>query len=228
MDMASEMDARNVGTYDEYQRTFAENERLRAEVDRLRGVVNDLGEMLGDVRKQRDAATARAEAAKKEVERLRGELRAAHEDNAMGAHSMANTTVEATARAEASEALVAGLRGALEEIGKKLDQYKTHQLGGVGGQTTQACIEATVYHRAPYSIRHDIYAALAITPASAGNRLKAEALRETANELENLRDHIQEHIGPDDARDDIRRICWNRAKDLRAEADRLEKGAANG
>ena len=30
MDMASEMDARNVGTYDEYQRTCAENERLRA------------------------------------------------------------------------------------------------------------------------------------------------------------------------------------------------------
>lgn len=36
-----------------------------------------------------------------------------------------------------------------------------------------------------------------------------------AQELERLRDHIQEYIGPDDARDEIRRICWNRAKDLR-------------
>jgi chromosome segregation ATPase len=37
-----------------------------------------------------------------------------------------------------------------------------------------------------------------------------------AEELEGLRDHIQEYIGPDDARDEIRRICANRIADLRA------------
>lgn len=45
-----------------------------------------------------------------------------------------------------------------------------------------------------------------------------------AEELDRLRDHIQEHVGPDDARDDIRRICANRAKDLRREAEKLRKG----
>jgi len=48
-----------------------------------------------------------------EVARLRAELRATHEDNAMGAHSMANTTVDATARAEAAEGRAAGLYRAL-------------------------------------------------------------------------------------------------------------------
>lgn len=37
-----------------------------------------------------------------------------------------------------------------------------------------------------------------------------------AEELDILRDHIQEYIGPDDARDEIRRICANRIADLRA------------
>lgn len=36
-----------------------------------------------------------------------------------------------------------------------------------------------------------------------------------ADELDMLAAHIQEYIGPDDARDDIRRICRNRAADLR-------------
>jgi len=36
-----------------------------------------------------------------------------------------------------------------------------------------------------------------------------------ADELDMLAAHIQEYIGPDDARDDIRRICRNRAEDLR-------------
>ena len=36
-----------------------------------------------------------------------------------------------------------------------------------------------------------------------------------ADELDLLAAHIQEYIGPDDARDDIRRICLNRAADLR-------------
>ena len=36
-----------------------------------------------------------------------------------------------------------------------------------------------------------------------------------ADELDMLAAHIQQYIGPDDARDDIRRICRNRAEDLR-------------
>jgi hypothetical protein len=45
----------------------------------------------------------------------------------------------------------------------------------------------------------------------------AQQRREAAaEELEMLRDHIQEYIGPDDARDEIRRICANRIADLRA------------
>jgi hypothetical protein len=36
-----------------------------------------------------------------------------------------------------------------------------------------------------------------------------------ADELDMLAAHIQQYISPDDARDDIRRICRNRAADLR-------------
>ncbi len=42
-----------------------------------------------------------------------------------------------------------------------------------------------------------------------------EADLAVADELDMLAAHIQEYIGPDDARDDIRRICRNRAEDLR-------------
>jgi len=55
-------------------------------------------------------------------------------------------------------------------------------------------------------------------------RMKREG---AAVELERLHDHIQEYIGPDGARDEIRRICASRAKDLREEAARL-KGESNG
>ena len=96
----------------------AENRELRAEVERLRGVVNDLGEMLGDVRKQRDAATARAEASEKEaLEYIDYRNQAVISRNAM------------ERRLEAAEALVAGLRGALEEARKdseRLDWLEAH------------------------------------------------------------------------------------------------------
>ena len=107
----------------------------------------------------------------------------------------------ATARAEAAESTVAGLRRALEEIAND----------GVERSRDPRTILART--------------ALAASPDEHERRIKSEALRATAKELEDLRDHIQTEIGPDDARDDIRRVCWNRAKDLREEADRLE--AAN-
>ena len=47
-----------------------------------------------------------------------------------------------------------------------------------------------------------------------------------ADELDMLSAHIQEYIGPDDARDDIRRICRNRAADLRLGAKRGPTAAA--
>ena len=101
-------------------------------------------------------------------------------------------------------ATVAGLRRALEEIDS--------DVAGLGWTKTGRT-------------RGRIDAALAASPDDHARRIKAEALRSTAAALEVLRDHIQTEIGPDDARDDIRRVCLNRAKDLREEADRLE--AAN-
>lgn len=106
---------------------------------------------------------------------------------------------------EAAESTVAGLRRALEEIDS--------DVAGLGWTKTGRT-------------RGRIDTALAASPAEHERRIKAETLRATAKELESLRNHIQTQIGPDDARDDIRRICLNRAKDLREEADRLE--AANG
>lgn len=82
-------------------------QRLLAAESRLRAVVNDLGEVLVDVRRQRDAATARAEASEKEaLEYIDYRNQAVISRNAM------------ERRLEAAEAIVAGLRGALEEARK--------------------------------------------------------------------------------------------------------------
>lgn len=69
-------------------------------------------------------------------------------------------SVKPTPNETTAAEVIAGAKKALEDIGAKLDQCKTHQLGGVGGQTTEQGVLATVYHRAPYMIRHDIYAAI--------------------------------------------------------------------
>ena len=109
-------------------------------------------------------------------------------------------------------ATVAGLRRALEA--GKADRWAAT----VGNTETNA------FAPSPWVLMAET--ALAASPEDHARQIKAEALRETAVELESLRDHIQAEIGPDDARDDIRRICLNRAKDLRETAERLE--AANG
>lgn len=122
---------------------------------------------------------------------------------------------------ESAEATASGLRRALEEIGQECDNPSEVKIfEPESGETHVICaIEADV-------LRGKLLTALAASPADHDRKLKAEALRSTAAELEVLRDYIQTEVGPDDARDDIRRVCWNRAKDLREEADRLE--AENG
>ena len=125
----------------------------------------------------------------------------------------AEEVIEAAERdREAAESTTAGLRRALEA--GKADRWAAT----VGNTETNA------FAPSPWVLMAET--ALAASPAEHERRIKAEALRATSEELETLRDHIQTEIGPDDARDDIRRVCLNRAKDLREEADRLE--AANG
>jgi len=48
--------------------------------------------------------------------------------------------------------------------------------------------------------------------------LAQQIAKAKAEELENLRDWINKEVGPDDARDDIRRACLNRAARIRKEA----------
>ena len=69
----------------------------------------------------------------------------------------------------------------------------------------------TVYGR---SVLADYRALLAEAEAREAGVPTAADLA-VADELDMLAVHIQEYIGPDDARDDIRRICRNRAADLR-------------
>lgn len=146
-----------------------------------------------DLFNQLSTATARAEAAEKELEQLTQLCKATEE------------------RERDAITTAAGLRRALEA--GKADRWAAT----VGNTETNA------FAPSPWVLMAET--ALAASPDDHARRLKSEALRATAKELESLRDHIQEYIGPDDARDDIRRVCLNRAKDLREEADRLE--AAN-
>ena len=126
---------------------------------------------------------------------------------------------------EAAESTAAGLRRALEEI---VDEVQTIAYGkedDVKNDFTSG--ESHGWSMAYMHLCGIVGPALAASPDEHARRLKSEALRATASELESLRDHIQTEIGPDDARDDIRRVCLNRAKDLRETAERLEKEAPN-
>lgn len=165
--------------------------------------------------KERDAATARAEAAEGRADGLyRALCEAVKASGGIAREGLSDeflilgVPAEMAARKKAqevAESTAAGLRRALEEIDS--------DMAGLGWTKTGRT-------------RGRIDAALAASPDKHERRIKAETLRATANELESLRNHIQTEIGPDDARDDIRRVCWNRAKDLRDEAERLE--APNG
>lgn len=136
---------------------------------------------------------------------------------------------------ELAEVIERQLPKYLREIEDERDQLRAEveRLRGERGSLETLIVDA---HFRAFGSRHYAYVdprsacdlLVAATSDEHDRRIKAEALRATAKELESLRDHIQEYIGPDDARDDIRRICLNRAKDLREEADRLEKEVPNG
>lgn len=178
---------RQIGVY--WREFEAERDQLRAQLETASG----------NARHYADRCTA----LEVEVEQLKTSTACrAVLSAAASAQQMAKERDAATARAEAVESTTVGLRRALEEAEKQFD------MAGYWGA------------------RNNCRAALAASPDDHARRIKAETLRATAKELETLRDHIQTEIGPDDARDDIRRVCLNRAKDLREEADRLE--AANG
>lgn len=164
-----------------------------------------------ELRQERDQLRAEVERLQRALD-VRGEIVTSQnlERERIVVEAQANCDA-ATARAEAAESTVAGLRRALEE--GKADRWAAT----VGNTETNA------FAPSPWVLMAET--ALAASPADHERAFKAEALRSTAAELESLRDHIQEYIGPDDARDDIRRICWNRAKDLRDKAGQLE--AAN-
>ena len=72
--MASEMDARNVGTYDEYQRTCAERDQLRAEVDRLREQADNYATHCGRACEQLEAAERERDELQAHAADLRGAL----------------------------------------------------------------------------------------------------------------------------------------------------------
>lgn len=132
-------------------------------------------------------------------------------------------------RCTALEAEVERLRGYNESLLKERDGH-IHAAAGLrraleAGKAdrwaaTVGNTETNAFAPSPWVLMAE--AAIAATPDDHARRLKSEALRSTAAELEVLRDYIQSEVSPDDARDDIRRICLNRAKDLRDEAGQLE------
>jgi len=181
-------------------------QEIHESLERAEAVGRQLGVCWREFAEERDQLRA-------EVERLRGELDFEKAENDFGCGGVRSSLRGMTARAEAAESTVAGLRRAL-------DGFKT--AWQAWPPSTDGLAHAVHFGNAMEAVD----AALAASPDDHERRIKAEALRSTAAELEVLRDYIQTEVGPDDARDDIRRICWNRAKDLREEADRLE--AENG
>ena len=192
---------------------------LRSEVERLRGEVSGVrkvlrsrhcpplnGETVAEafntaffnaeshmdgLRKQRDNATARAEAAERERDEASQLLRELAE--ILNPHDpydpskllgWARDTVERAREADEAQAHASDLRGALEEIGSVLDGCTTHIIGGAMGQTTQNIALATVYHRAPYMIRQHIRKAVERTPAQSLARIEARVLREAARVID--------------------------------------------
>jgi hypothetical protein len=120
---------------------------------------------------------------------------------------------EAERERDAAEALVAELREALDDA----------------GDVVHACVCETeeIRGKVCHSSCIAINAAISLTPASAGNRIKAEALREAAQRILN-----DPRRWPTVIANDPRRwptvIANHIVHDLCAEADRMEKEGANG
>ena len=169
-----------------------ERDQLRAEVERLQRALDVRGEIVTSQNLERERIVVEAQA----------------------------NCDAATARAEAAESTVAGLRRALEVA---VDEVQTIAYGKEGDVKNDfTSVESHGWGMAYLHLCGIVGPALAASSDEHERRIKAERLRRTAAELEVLRDYIQTEVGPDDARDDIRRVCWNRAKDLREEANRLD------
>lgn len=165
-------DSAEVRELEKYQEKLtAERDQLRAEVDRLRGeserhlaAYNTAEQERHDLVSkhelrclQRDAATARAEAAEATLRDLATILNPHESFDASKLPGWARDTVARAEEADQAEKLVAGMRVALEDI----------------RDNSRTCAGAQL----------KAHAALALTPASAGAKLKAEAWGEAAEKV---------------------------------------------
>ena len=143
------------------------------------------------------------------AEWLRGAVAALEAQSRFGPVSMLERYRSLLAEAEAREAL----QGSKEKIAlSRIYELASRQLAepaGAGDAVAMAkiCTEVESVH----------------LPSDASAPTAADLA--VADELDMLAAHIQEYIGPDDARDDIRRICRNRAQDLRRGVKRAPTAA---
>jgi len=201
---AAEEDANNRSVEEERDRECirtltAKRDSLSAEVERLNGQLQRGERCVGKLRELAHdlgwdgvnnskilevfleqiitAATARAEAAESRLRDLAIILNPHEPYDATKITGWARDTVERAEEADQYEELVAVLRVALDtargEVGWII--RNTEPLGTDSGDLAT--------NRAAMACQSSINAALALTPASAGNRIKAKVLRDAANNL---------------------------------------------
>ena len=153
---------------------------------------------------ERDAKDQKdLEAAKAEAERLKAKW-----DDSLESHG---ATLQQLVLARAGEArAVKALTKAINELRADLADRNPEAYASRGKVEPGYC-------EAMKDIVDGLVVVLADLSTQPALAWLAQVKREAAaEELAMLRDHIQEYIGPDDARDEIRRICANRIADLRA------------
>jgi len=211
----------------------AERDQLRAEVDRLREDIadrsSDVSRYLAEAseyRKQRNAATARAEASKSRAAGLYRALcdavRASGgvaNEGISDAFLILGVPAEMAARKkaqEAAESTVSGLRLALEEA-KKLQVPAWTGMGKIASQAGHdiedcECDQCTKWRGELIGIQDTIRTALTASPDEYARRIKAEIIQEAADSV------------PADA--DAHDWFYMLVSKYKAESDRLE--ATNG
>jgi len=198
----------------------------RAEVERLRGSEAKAWEEFRALSVRGgaavDAATARADAAEKELADVREALRSRHAAPLAG-QTVADAVTTALANGDshytALSSTVAGLRRALEEA-KKLQAPAWTGMGKIASQAGHdiddcECDQCTKWRGELISIQDAIRTALAASPADHERRIKAEGLREVARAAS---------VAPG-----AKHWEWDGLYNfIISEADRLEKEATNG